>query len=263
MSLSSRSIVIALALLASLAAHAQDEEAEPAPEPGAMAPAAASALEADSVDVHDGISFTGRAVGVPAMMVGGALLGAGLHALAVADALGTSGLGTAAYWTELGGFIAVAVSALPLLLGEVGLIGGSVADLLSAIDMSAAEADGTGLAWTRLGTWQLAGQTVGLGAGLTLGGVLSMIAAIVLPSVFAFDAAGVAAYDDLFALSVTTTVFGAIAVVVAAIVGGVSVWLSGAVTNAYKRAAAGGVTAELPPSHRRAGVEESTLAMAY
>lgn len=253
----SRAVLAFVVLSASVAARAD----EPLADPEVGASVNASGLEAEAVDVHDGIAFTGRAIGVPALILGGGLLGAGLHAIVVSDALGRSGLGTAAYWTDLGGLIAVAVSALPLIAGEVGLGAGALGDGLTALDLTAAEAEGSGMAWTRLGLWELAGQGFALGAGLTLGGVLSLITSLVLPSVLLFDAAGVAAYDDLFALSLTTTVFGVVTLVVAAVLGGVSVWLGGAVTSSYKRAARG-ETAELalPDADR---VASSASAIAY
>src|SRR5690606_41361922 len=52
----------------------------------------------------------------------------------------------------------VAVSALPLIAGEVGLGAGALGDGLTALDLTAAEAEGSGMAWTRLGLWELAGQ---------------------------------------------------------------------------------------------------------
>jgi len=236
-SVTSRVAVIALVLHASFAARAQDDDIPP----GAKPPAAnePAALEEGVVDTYGGIAFGARVVGLPALVIGGGCLGVGLHALAASGALNTSGLGTAGYWTNFGGLIATGVSILPIVIGEIGMGTGAFTDALAAMDLTAAQADGSGLAWSRMATWELAAHTGALGAGLAVGGVLAAITSIVMPSIYAFDAAGTGAYNDLFSLGLLTSVSGIIVVLIAAVLAGTSFWLDGAATEAYRKAARG------------------------
>jgi hypothetical protein len=275
----SRCAVVVIAMHAAVAAHAQDDDApvesadedfdaadetdeadesDDDSEPAATAKAspAATALNGATVDTYGGVAFGGRVIGVPALLIGGACLGTGLHALIVADALYTSGIGSGGYWTNFGGLIASGVSILPIVVGEIALGAGAFADLLAAMDLTGAEAEGSGMAWTRLATWELAAHAGGAGAGLAIGGILSVITAIVMPSVFQFNATGDAAYSDLMMLGIGTAASGLIVALVAAALAGVSFWLDGATTSAYKAAARGTASSALPAT-------EPSMAMLY
>jgi len=241
-----------------------DEEAPRLPAPDATDDAGASTqhkqLEADAVDSHGCFGFAGRIIGVPALLIGGILLGTGLHAVAVAGTLSSTGLGSAGRWTDFGGNISVGVSLLAIIIGEIALAAGAFGDLFTALDLTQAEADGSVMAWTRLLTWEAAAHTGALGAGLTVGGVLSIIVTIVLPQVFAFDSSGQASYDELFSLGLGTAALGIVTVLVAAALAGISVWLDGATVTAYRRAVGEARAAPRGERSRRVALAEPVMA---